>query len=198
MKIYNFEQRSPKWYSIRCGLPTASEFDKIITTKGEPSKQMKKYLYKTAGEHIAGTPEDTYQNAAMIRGCEMEAEARSLYTVITNEHIQEVGFCTVDSGKFGCSPDGLVGEKGMVEIKCPNISTHVGYLLDNKLPTDYIQQVQGSLLVTGREWLDFISYYPALKPFIIRVQRDEKFIKALRIELEVFCKELKELIKKIK
>lgn len=198
MKTYDFKQRSPEWYSIRCGVPTASNFDKIITTKGEPSKQMKKYLHKTAGEHITEVAEETYQNAAMVRGCEMEAEARALYEVITGEIVQEVGFCMDDSERYGCSPDGLVGKDGILEIKCPAIATHVGYLLDNKLPTEYFQQVQGSLLVTGRHWIDFMSYYPALKPFIVRVTRDDKFIKALRIELEIFCKELREVIGRIK
>lgn len=196
MKIYDFEQRSEEWFAIRCGKPTASSFDKIVTAKGEPSKQSQKYLYKTAGEHIAGIAEETYQSAAMLRGIELEEEARNLYEMITGREITQVGFCVEDG--CGCSPDGLVGDDGMIEIKCPIISTHVGYLLDNKLPTDYIQQVQGQLLVTGRKWCDFVSHYPGLKPLIIRVERDEKFIGLLSIELKLFTDNLKEIVNKIK
>ena len=198
MKIYDFPQCSPEWFKIRCGIPTASNFDRIVTSEGKPSKQMQKYLYKVAGEYITGIPEETYQNAAMLRGIDMEQEARSLYELINNVSVQQVGFCVGEPDiEYGCSPDGLVGDKGMIEIKCPSLAVHVGYLLDGKLPTDYIQQVQGELLVTGREWNDFISYYPGIKPLIVRVERDEKFITALRVELEIFCQELITLIKKI-
>lgn len=197
MKTYDFEQGSDDWLKIRCGLPTASNFNKIVTTTGSPSKQMQKYLYKTAGEAITLMPEETYQSAAMLRGVEMEAEARSLYEVITGTKVDEVGFCVHESG-VGCSPDGLVGEDGMVEIKNPLVATHVGYLLDNKLPTEYFIQTQGQLFVTGRKWCDFISYSPGLRPLIVRVERDEKFIQSLRIELELFNAELKEIINQIK
>ena len=101
-------------YKDRIGIPTASNFDKIVTMKGEPSKQKQKYLYKLAGEHITGVPEDTYQNAVMSRGTEMETEARNLYEVIKDEAVQEIGFCV--NGEVGCSPDGLVGEGGLLEI----------------------------------------------------------------------------------
>ncbi len=196
MKIYDFEQRSPEWFKARCGIPTASNFHKIITATGKPSSQAKKYLYKVAGEAVTGSPEDTYQSAAMLRGCEMESEAKSFYEVVKGIEIEEVGFCT-DKGA-GCSPDGLIGKDGMIEVKCPIIATQVGYLVCWVLPADYVQQVQGQLLVTGRKWCEFVSYYPGLKPLIIRVERDEKFIAALKSELEKFCAELKEIIIKIK
>lgn len=196
MKIINCEQGTPEWYAARCGIPTSSCFDKLLCIDGKASKQATKYLYQLAGETIIGVMPESYQNEAMLRGKIMEAEARELYCLITGEEVQEVGFCLADG--YGASPDGLVGDKGLLEIKCPNLATHVGYLIDNKLPADYFQQVQGQLFVTGREWCDFMSYYPGLKPLLIHVKRDEKFIKALRIELEVFCAELKELVIKIK
>lgn len=198
MIILEHEQRSEEWYKARCGIPTASEFDKIVTTKGEQSKSRKAYMYRLAGERITGKQEESYQNAAMQRGIELEPEAISFYEVVTDKQVQKCGFC-VSEGKYqyGCSPDGLVGDDGGIELKCPIISTHVGYLIDNKLPTDYIQQVQGELFVTGREWWDFISYYPGMKPLLLRVERDEKFLKALSIELEIFCQELEETVKKI-
>ncbi len=199
MKIYNFEQRSPEWYAIRCGMPTSSNFDKIITSQGKPSKQNIKYLYKVAGEYITGVGEDTYQSAVMLRGCEMEAEAKSLYEIIKDVTIQEIGFVVGDPVfEYGCSPDGFIGETGLIEVKCPIISTHVGYLFNDKFPNDYFQQVQGQLLVTERQWCDFVSYYPGLKPFIVRVERDKEFIDLLKIELKIFCLNLKETISKIK
>lgn len=199
MRIIECEQLSEEWYKIRCGIPSASNFDKIITTKGESSKQAQKYLYQLAGEYVTGQKEQSYQNAAMLRGIELEQEAKNLYQIINEVVVESVGFCIGEPDiEYGCSPDGLVGDKGLVEIKCPNLATHVGYLLDNKAPTEYFQQMQGQLLVTGREWVDFMSYYPAIRPLIVRVQRDEEFIKKLRIELEVFCTELNKIINKIK
>ena len=196
MKVIDCLQYSPEWYAARCGIPTASSFDMILCADGKVSKQRTKYLYRLAGESITGIAEETYQNATMQRGKEMEAEARQLYSLITGEEVQQVGFCLADG--YGASPDGLVGEKGLLEIKCPNIATHVGYLLENVLPTDYFQQTQGQLLVTGREWCDFLSYYPGLRPLIIRVTRDEIFIKALKAELKKFCAELAEVRERIK
>jgi len=197
MKIINCEQRSPEWFQCRCGVPSASSFDQIVTMKGEPSKQREKYMFRLAGERITGLQEETYQNAAMLRGVEMEAEARMFYELITGNIVEQVGFCISDSGA-GCSPDGMVGDDGLIEIKCPIMSTHVGYLLDNKLPSDYFQQTQGQLFVTGRKWVDFVSYYPAMKPLIVRVERDEVFITKFGVELEKFIVELEQIVNKIK
>lgn len=197
MKIINCEQGSQEWFQSRAGVPSASNFDMIVTSKGEPSKQAQKYMYRLAGERITGMPEETYQNAAMARGVEMEAEARAYYELTTGQTVEQVGFCVHDNG-FGCSPDGLVGEDGLIEIKCPSIAVHVGYLLDNKVPTDYFQQTQGQLLVTGRKWLDFVSYYPCMKPLVVRVDRDEVFISKLESELKKFVKQLEEVVERIR
>lgn len=196
MKIIDVEQGSQDWFKVRCGIPTASCFDKIITTKGEPSKSRQKYLYQLAGEAIIGYPEETYQNAAMLRGTELEPEARAMYELITGEEVAKAGFCLGNG--YGASPDGFVGDRGMVQIKCPQLSTHVEYLINNKIPTDYFQQVQGELFVAEKDWSDFVSYYPAMKPLIVRVQRDQKFIELLEQELELFCVELDLVIIKLK
>ena len=198
MKIIEVTQGTPEWFAAKCGIPSASNFDKILTTKGEISKQRTKYMYQLAGETITGISEESYQNANMLRGKEMEAEARELYSLITGKKVKEVGFCLAEG--YGASPDGLVGKKGLLEIKCSIMATHVGYLLDHFAtpPIEYFLQLQGQLLVTERDWVDFMSYYPGLKPLIIRVKREEKFLKVLKIELEVFCAELKEVIVKIK
>ncbi len=197
MKIIDCIQGTESWFSARLGIPTASNFDKICTTKGEPSKQRIKYLWQLAGERVSGKAEETYQNANMIRGQEMEKEAREFYKMVTDEEVTQVGFCTDDEGKYGASPDSLVGNKGGLEIKCPLMATHVGYLLDGTLPMDYFQQTQGNLLVTKREWWVFESYYPAIRPFILKVGRDEKFVKKLESELLAFCQELETIVKKI-
>jgi hypothetical protein len=196
MKIIDCVQGTPEWHQVKCGIPSASDFDKILTLDGKPSKQREKYLYQLAGERIVGKPETTYQNGTMQRGVEMEAEARQYYELITGQEVQQVGFCV--SGNFGASPDGLVGEDGGLEIKCPILPTQVGYLLMNKLPSDYFQQVHGGLLVTGRKWWDFLSYYPGMKPLLLRITPDKDFQKILKSELDRFCKELDEITEKLK
>lgn len=184
-------QGSPEWFAARAGIPTASCFDKIITTRGEQSKSAQKYLYQLAGERIIGMPAETYCNGAMQRGIELEAEARQLYELTTEKQAQTVGLCYMDGDKkFSCSPDSLIGDDGGLEIKCPLISTHVEYLIKGKLPTEYFQQVQGSLFVTGRHWWDFVSYCPGLDPLIVRVLPDLDFHAKLAVALAVFCKEL--------
>lgn len=198
MKIIQCEQRSPEWYEARLGIPTASDFDKIFMANGATSKQAEKYMYKLAGEKVSGKAEDTYQNSAMIRGIEMEAEARDMYGLIYDVQVEQVGFCLSDCGRFGCSPDGLVSEDGGLEIKCPIASTHVMYLINKQyLLSDYLQQVNGSLLVTGRKWWDLMSYYPGLKPVIIRVERDEAYLSKIGGVVDAFCVELENVIRKI-
>lgn len=196
MKIIEVEQGSPEWHMARCGIPTASNFDKIVDIQGDPTKQKRKYLFSLAGERVTGRPEDGFVSAAMLRGKEMEAEAVDFYEITTGRAVQRVGFCLAEG--YGCSPDGLIGEDGGLEIKCPTLATHVSYLVDGKMPWDYFQQVQGSLLVTGRKWWDFMSYYPGMKPLLVRVEPNKLFQNKLRVELEMFCAEIDEVYAKIK
>lgn len=199
MKVVDCIQGSEEWYKARCGIPTSSNFDKILTVAGDISKQRDKYLYQLAGERITKTSEEPYQNAVMERGKIMEEEARKFYELVKGSKIKQVGLC-VTEGKviYGASPDGLVGKEGLIEIKCPIISTQVAYLLKGTLPMDYWQQLQGELLVTGRKWVDFISYYPGLRPLVIRVKPHNQFIATLKTELEHFCEELETTVKKIR
>ena len=187
MIIENFPQLSEEWFAARTGIPSASKFDKIVTTRGAKSKQSEKYMFQLAGERIIGKKEESYQNSAMARGIELEPQARQYYEMIHDVDVQEVGLVYKDERKlFSCSPDGLM-EEGGLEIKCPSLAVHVEYLLNNVLPTAYYQQVQGSLYVTGLKWWDFVSYYPGMKPFTVRVRPDLEFQQKLAIELEVFC-----------
>ncbi len=198
MRIIECEQKTPEWHAARCGIPTASGFSKIITSTGKRSTQREKYLYELAGEKLGGIVDETYQSFAMQRGVLMEAEARGLYE-FARDSVQIVGFCVSDCGRWGCSPDGFVGDQGGVEIKCPLIHTHVEYLLKCKeeMPVDYFQQVQGAMLVTGREWWDFVSYFPGLPPLIVREEPAPVFQRLLKDELEAFCSDLDALVRKL-
>jgi predicted phage-related endonuclease len=197
--IEDVEQGSDAWAALRTGLPSASCFDKIITSKGAQSKQAKKYLYQLAGERLLGYSPESYQNDTMLRGQEVEAEARASYELITDAEVRQVGFCFNDERKrWGCSPDGIIGEDGGLEIKCPTLPVAVEYIDKGVLPTTYVQQVQGSMLVTGRAWWDFMSYYPGLQPLIIRVERDDKLIAILEATLETFCVQLDEMVERLK
>lgn len=198
MKTIDIEQRSELWFEARLGIPTASSFDKIVTTGGAPSKQRQKYLYQLAAEKASGLTDDKFQTQAMLQGIEREETARKFYELIRGVQVSTVGFCLEDNEKFGCSPDGFVGEEGLIEIKCPLGATHVGYFMDQgEVPLEYFAQVQGQLLVTGREWCDFVSYYPGLKPVIVREEPNAQFQKLLKKELDLFCSELDELVKKL-
>jgi putative phage-type endonuclease len=199
MIALDITQQSEEWYKQRAGRPSASNFDMLITTKGEPSKQAEKYMHTLAGERLLGTKAETYQNEAMKRGTELEGEARQLYEFITGNEIKQVGICFYDDRMLYCaSPDGLIEPDGCLEIKSPNMATHVGYLLKQELPTDYFQQVMGQLLCTGRQWVDFFSYYPGIAPFLIRVPRNDEFISKLKVRLESFCQELAEVETKLR
>ena len=197
MKIIECEQNTSEWFDAKRGVPSASNFSKIITNDGKPSKQRTKYMYKLAGEKVSGYSSESYQNFAMLRGIETEAEARQFYEISTGKEVKQVGFCVNEDPLYGTSPDGLVNDDAVLEIKCPLVETHVGYLLKNELPSEYFSQIQGQLLVTERSYCDFLSYYPGLRPLLIRVERDEKFLQALEIELKLFCMELNKTIARI-
>ena len=197
-----------EWWQAHVGTPSASNFGKILTPTGKPSASAKDYMYQLAGEVLTGKKTETYHNAVMQRGIEMEAEARTLYELMFDVEVQRVGLIYPDEQrKYCCSPDGLVViPTGMnesytdhgLEIKCPLIHTHVGYLLAGKLPTIYIPQVQGSMLTTGLNRWDFMSYYPGLKPLIVNVKRDDKYCGLLANALDSFNAELEKTVEKLK
>ena len=199
MLILDCEQLSEEWFAARAGNPGASSFDKIITTKGAPSKQAHLYMCELAAEAITGVKAEGYTNDAIQRGIELEPEAIEFYEFAKGVTVERVGLCYKDEDKkFHASPDGLIGEDGLIELKCPMSKTHVSYILDGKMPTAYFQQVQGQLLVTGRKWVDFMSYYTGLKPFIIRVEPNKEFHKALSAQLDQFAYALAATIRELK
>ena len=199
MIILECEQLSPEWFQARAGIPSSSKFSDIITSTGKRTTgtARQKYLNTLAGEAVIGEKVETFQNYAMRTGVERESEARDYYSLITGMEVQEVGFCMNNNKEYGASPDGLIGEDGLLEIKCPQIATQTEYLLNKELPKAYVQQVQGQLFVTERKWLDFVSYYPGMNTLIVRVLPDLEFHKKLAVELSLFVEELKQIVTKI-
>lgn len=195
--IEDLEQGTEEWFASRLGIPTASNFAKIITPKTlKMSAQAKQYAIDIIAEEFEPAP--PLESEWVLRGIELEAQARSAYEFVTDKKVKEVGIIYKDENKdSSCSPDGLITDSGL-EIKCPKLTTHINYLLDGVIPTAYIMQVQGSMWVTGYEEWDFMSYHPNAKPLIITVKRDEKIMEALDSAIPKFnelTKELKNLIK---
>ena len=197
MILLECDQNSETWEKARLGIPTASCFEQIITTTGACSKQREKYLYKLAGEKISGEKSTGYYGKSMATGHEREDESRQLYSFIHDVEVVQVGFCFYDEKKeFGASPDGLIGENGGFETKNAEPHVQLERLEKGWSPADHFQQIQGGLLVTGREWWDLVSYSRGLKPIIKRFYRDEQFIKKLHIEIKLFIHDLNALVLK--
>lgn len=192
MIVTDFAQGSEEWLQVRSGVPTASMFGKIITASGTKSTSQKVYMNAILADWCAGKPVDVWEgNDWMQRGNELEPKARELYTLITGRKVEQIGFCFKNDRRLvGCSVDGLVEDAGLIEIKCPKASSLIGYIFDDKLPTKYVQQVQGQLWVTGRKWCDFMAYHPDFEPFIVRVERDEKFITKLGEMMHIFIEKM--------
>ena len=196
---HHLEQRSEAWYQIRLGRITATSFSELMSK--QDSKGYQDLITDIAGEIITEEKDDSddYTSPAMERGIELEPEARSLYESLFDVKCEQIGFITPDeetefSEWIGISPDGLIGIDGGLEIKCPLRKTHLNYIENGTLPNTYKNQVQAQLFVTGRKWWDFMSYYPNMKPFIIRVYPDlelhKKFEERLRETLILIKKKV--------
>jgi hypothetical protein len=163
---------------------------------GGESVTRKKYLYRLAGEIVAGEAEETYQSADMARGKVMEAAAREHYAFLNEADPELVGFIT--NGPKGCSPDALIGDDGLLEIKTAKPSVQVERLLRNDLPPEHKAQCQGALWVCERDYLDFVSYWPKMPVLIVRVCRDEAYIAGLAAAVDDFNAELAQLVARIR
>lgn len=179
MRIIECEQGSLEWLQARLGVPSASSYSKLITSAGKASAQSDAYINQLVAERITGEPSFFQVTDPMQRGMDLEPDARISYEMESGRLVEQVGFLKHDTLEAGASPDGLIGDTGGLEIKCPSPHTHVEYLRSGRLPTKYFQQVQGCLWISGRDWWDFMSYHPKMEPLIVRVFRDEVFIKAL-------------------
>lgn len=179
--------RSPEWFAYRIGIPTASEFHKIVTPKTmKLSSQSMPYMYRLLAEWLTGEQVENASTEWMDRGVELEDRAMLAYEMLADTETQPGGFCTTDDGMIGCSPDRLVGDDGDLELKCPLIHTQVGYALGAGVDEDYMAQLQGRMMITGRQWVDIFSYHPRLSLPPIRVKRDEKYIAILQPVLASF------------
>lgn len=184
----NVEQEGDDWLAKRAGKFTASRADKLMAKlrDGKPAASRGELLATLAVERLTGQCVQTYQNAAMARGQELEAEARDAYSFHAGVAVDEAGFIPMDAlPNTGCSPDGLVGADGMLEIKCPaNPEKHIEALRRGAHAAEYRWQLQHQLMVTGRQWVDAVSYDPrfpdGLQLAIKRVMRDEAAIAELR------------------
>lgn len=200
MIALDLKQGSEEWFQEKLGKPSASLANQIITSQGKPSKQREGYLYTLAAERVTGQRADAYKNELMQVGNDREQESRDLYSLVTGNEVATVGVIYKDNEKkFLCSPDGLAMDSERIGCELKNVlpKTQVKYLLSGKLPSEYVVQIQFSLYVTDFIRWDFCSYSPGLRPLIIQVGRDENLISAIHTELESFCNELDEVVKKI-
>lgn len=200
MQQLDMEQGSPEWFSARCGKVTASRVADIIAkTKTGYSTSRANYAAQLITERLTGLPAESFTNAAMQWGTDMEPEARQAYEFYEAVTVEQVGLVLHPTiGDSAASPDGLVGEDGLVEIKCPNTATHIETLLGRSVPAKYITQMMWQMACTGRKWCDFVSYDPrmpeSMRFFCQRVQRDEAVIADLEAEVIAFLKEVREKI----
>lgn len=199
--IKDIEQGSEEWLKMRLGWITASRFKDVMANgrSGAPSKTRKSYMMQLAAEALSGEVLESYSNEYMEWGTKTEPQARAMYEFDSGNDVDEVSFIRLGGDrKVGISPDGLIGERGGLEIKCPKTTTQIETYLDGRMPAHHKPQVQGSLWVTGRDWWDFVSFDPRIEGkasyFCVRVERDEKYISELEEKCFEFERELLEMI----
>jgi len=182
------EQGTEEWHELRMGRATASKFGVIMS--GEKYAQYKNYRAEIVSETLTGHRTDLYKTKEMQWGNDYEAVAAQEYFFREGRATEECGFFAHDTLMAGASPDRLVGDDGLLEIKCPNTATHIETLRKQKVPNQYAWQVMGQLWITGRKWCDFVSYDPRLPEnaqyFCTRVERDEEKIRQLEMEVTNF------------
>lgn len=199
LTVFDCQQGSDEWHACRLGIPTASEFKTVMATgrDGGSSATRAEYMRKLIGERLTGKPMYRWSNDHMERGKEMEDEARQLYAMIAEVEPQKVGFIRNDDLGCGASPDSLIGDDGLLEIKTALPHIQIERLLrltkfppDRHLPPEHVCQVQGQLWLSGRQWCDFISYWPGIRLFKVRVTRDEAMIADIAQAVDLFNAEL--------
>ena len=195
MKIYNdLTQGTDEWIRVRLGKLSASKAQTIATN----GKGLDTLIFEKVAEILTNKPLDSYKNEAMENGSQTEDEARQIYELQTGNKVEQVGFVEL-SEYIGCSPDGLVGDDGLVEIKCPTPKVFTEYLYSGKVDTKYYAQMQMQMYVTDRKWCDYVVYHPDFQtPCVIkRIDRDEKMIEKIKIGLENGVSQIKEKCQKI-
>lgn len=196
-------QGSDEWFSARCGKVTASHMDDLMArTKTGYGASRANYMAQLIAERLTGRPAESYTNGAMQWGLDHEAEARAAYEFFREAQVTEVGFILHPTiVESGASPDGLVGDDGLVEIKCPNTSTHIDALLTLRVPDKYVKQMLWQMACTGRKWCDFVSYDPRmperLRLFVMRVELNAEEVKRMETEVLAFLAELNDKIDRL-
>lgn len=195
------EQQTEEWYQARLGKVTASKVASVLARRDSATRA--DYLTDLVLERLTGKQQEFYTNEAMQWGTDTEPQARMAYEAQTGDLVDELGFIDHPTiANFGCSPDGVIREDGLIEIKCPNSKTHLSTLLSGKAPSKYIPQMQTQMAVMNRQWCDFVSFDPRLPEdlqlFIVRVDRDNDYIAKLEEEVSIFLKEVDETVTKLK
>ena len=190
MIIHDCLQRSPEWYAARCGIPTASRFSSLLTPKTlKPAKSA--YAFELAYEKITGNAADDWPgNEDTERGIESEGLAKDAYEFLTGNTCSGIGFVTNDEATAGCSPDMLVGDDGLLEIKAPRgpkaVQLYCEYVLaGHAIPAEYHLQIQGQLMICEKKWCDLVIFHQDLEPKIIRVLPDQEIHRLLREQITV-------------
>jgi putative phage-type endonuclease len=202
--IEKIEQGTPEWFAARLGNVTASRVaDVIAKTKSGYSASRENYMAQLICERMTNTVAESYSNAAMQWGTETEPLARAAFESYADILVDEVGYITHPSiERAGASPDGLVLDDGLLEIKCPNTATHIDTLLSETIPSKYITQMQWQMACTRRLYCEFVSFDPrlpdGLQLFVARVEKDDEYIEMLEQEVKKFLAELDAKIFKLK
>jgi putative phage-type endonuclease len=198
------EQGTPEWFAMRLGKVTASRItDVLAKVKTGEAVTREDYRTELVVQRLTNQPSETFTNPAIEHGVAYEPIARITYEAQANVFVEQVSFVEHPTIEwFGCSPDGLVGKEGLIEIKCPSSKNHIKYLLGGKPPAKYVPQMQCQMAVTGRKWCDFVSYDPRLPEdlqlFVVRLERDEQYIKSMEGEVQKFLSEVNEMVTKLK
>lgn len=197
------EQGSDEWFEARLGRATGSRFKDVMTKirSGEAAGR-KNYRVELVAERLTGQREELWKSPAMLWGTETEPLARLRYALNTGNDVEECGFFAHETLMAGASPDGLVNDDGLLEIKCPNSATHIETLRQQRVPYQYYWQVMGQIWLTGRKWCDFVSFDPRMpinaQYICIRVERDEAKISELESEVTEFLNEVEQDLKFVK
>lgn len=189
------QQQSDEWFEARLGRATASRFKDVMTMiRSGESAARKNYRAELVAERLSGAREEGFTSSAMQWGIDTEPTARIQYMLASENDVEECGFFAHASLMAGASPDGLIGEVGVLEIKCPNTATHIETLKTGRIPYQYYWQVVGQMWVTGRQWCDFVSFDPRMpinaQLFITRLERDEDKIRELETAITEFLAEV--------
>ena len=194
------DQRSPEWFAVRLGKVTASRIaDVCARTKTGWGSSRKNYMAELVAERLTGERVEGFTNAAMQWGTDTEPQARAAYEFLTDATVVEEGFCLHSTiPDFGASPDGLIGDVGLLEIKCPNTASHIQTLLTGEVPGKYETQMQAQMACTGRAWCDYVSFDPRMpgemQLFVKRVHRDDALIAKMEAEVVEFLAELSQTL----